>query len=162
MRSLERMKGRASHANFIGIPRQVADSQAFIALPAIARALYVDLRRQHNGHNNGDISAADGVLAPYGWPHSTIHKMLKILVLHGLIEVTRHGGIASMSKITTLYAFTDSPTVRNMDKGIRGAPASWAYKTFVPAKRLKRIRRKEKVHTVNANVQGVDLPRCTE
>lgn len=50
---LERTHGRASYANFIGIRRSVADSAAFMTLSQMARALYVDLRRQFNGHNNG-------------------------------------------------------------------------------------------------------------
>lgn len=131
-RTREKSKGRASHSLFIGIPRSVADSPAFTSLPSWARALYVDLRRQHNGYNNGDICAADGLLVPYGWAHSTIHKGLKYLIGHGLIEKTRQGGIASMSRTPTLYAFTDIPVVANPSKGVNGAMASWAYKQFNP------------------------------
>ena len=155
------MKGRATHANFIGIPRHVADSPAFVTLPPLARALYVDLRRQHNGNNNGDISAADGILARYNWPHSTIHKMLRLLSEHGLIEKTRQGGIASLSRITTLYAFTDLPVVANPVKGIHGSQGSWAYKEFVPPKQVKRTKKNAKVHTMNVNVHDVDLSTST-
>lgn len=154
-RTLLKAKGRATHANFIGIPRQVADSPAYIALPHWVRALYVDLRRQHNGRNNGDICAADGILRRYGWAHSTIHKGLKHLLKHGLIEQTRKGGIASMSQIPSLYAFTDLPVAPNLAKGIRFAQASWAYRDFVPDKST--LKTEAKVHPVDEKVHGLDL-----
>lgn len=135
-----KMRGRASHANFIGIERLVADSAAFKSLPPIARALYLDLRRQFLPWRNGDISAADGILQQYGWSHSTIHKYLKILVKHQLLIRTRNGGIGTMSRITTLYAFADQAIAEIAGKGIKAAPPSIAYKTYVPAEKLRRTR----------------------
>lgn len=159
--TLERMKGRASHGNFIGVRRNVADSPAFLTSSPIARALYFDLRRQFNGHNNGDISAADGILGQYGWPHTTIHKALKALIKHGLIVKTRQGGIASMSKVTTLYAFTDEAIAANEAKGIKGAGPSLAYRDFVPEKPAMHGRKKAKVHTVYLKVHDGNLQRYT-
>lgn len=156
--TLERMKGRATHSNFIGLPRHVADSVAFVTLPAWTRALYVDLRRQYNGNNNGDISAADGMLRQYGWPHSTIHKGLRLLIKHKLIEKTRQGGIASMSRITTLYGFTDMAVVGNPAKGIRGAMATLAYKE-INVTESSGQKNDAKVHPVNAKVHAVDFQR---
>lgn len=161
MRTLEKAKGRATHANFIGIPRQVADSAAFMALPHWARALYVDLRRQYNGRNNGDICAADGILGQYGWSHSTIHKGLKQLVAHGLIEKSRQGGIGPMSRTPTLYAFTDTPTIPNPAKDIRFAQASWAYRSFIPKSADKSSKNKAKVHGVAPKVHAVDIQKST-
>lgn len=128
---------RASYVNFIGIERSVADSPAFISLPAQARALYVDLRRQFNGKNNGDICAADSVLSPYGWAHSSIAKNLLLLVKHGLIVKTRQGGIGAMSRTPTLYGFTDLSIVANPSKGIAGAMPSLAYREFKPDARME-------------------------
>ncbi len=135
-RSYAKAKGRATHADFIGIPRFVADSQAFKSLSPMARALYLDLRRQHNGHNNGQIAAVDAgtLLSPgltgYGWAHSSVHKFLKVLREHGLIEQTRQGGIASMSRTCSLYAFTDAPTVEHKEKGVRGSQPTHAYRYY--------------------------------
>ena len=137
-----RTGARASYHNFIGIERSVADTPAFITMPPIARALYLDLRRQFNGYNNGDICAADGILTKYGWSHSTIHKCLKILREHGLIEVTRQGGIGAMSRTPTLYGFTDQQVIANPAKGISGAMATLAYRNFTPAAKPKRVRKK--------------------
>ncbi len=141
------MKGRASHSDFIGIPRAVADSPAFKLLPPIARALYLDLRRQHNGYNNGQIAAVDkGApwapgLSHYGWAHSSIHKCLKLLLTHGLIEVTRQGGIGSWSRICTLYAFTDCAVIYNREKGVSGSQPTLSYRNFEGSARPKRKRR---------------------
>jgi hypothetical protein len=158
LRALERTHGRASHANFIGIPRAVADSLAFTSLTPLARALYVDLRRQYNGRNNGDICAADGLLGQYGWAHSTIHKLLKELVEHELIKKTRQGGIACMSHIPTLYGFTDIPIMANPAKQIKGEMPSLSYRSFVPIQTAKSAgKKKSKVHKVNDKVHVVNL-----
>lgn len=146
--SHDKAKGRASHADFIGIPRRVANSAAFIALPPIARALYVDLRRQHNGRNNGQIAAVlKGTpdhpgLTSLGWPARSVFKFLGLLIEHGLIEKTRQGGIDYLSHICTLYAFTDLPVVANKEKGIAGAPASLTYLGFSPKERPRRTRKR--------------------
>jgi hypothetical protein len=141
MRTRENTHGRASYANFIGIPRSVADSAAFIALSQLTRALYVDLRRQYNGRNNGDISVADTVLAPFGWAHTSIHKGLKSIIRHGLMVQTRQGGIASLSRICSLYGFTDMPIMANSAKGIAGAAPSLAYREYKPGPVQKRQRK---------------------
>ena len=128
----DKNQSRAGHADFIGIERRVADSPAFITLTALARALYVDLRRQYNGRNNGDICAADYFLGAYGWAHSSIHRAMKEIVAHGLMEKTRQGGIGAMSRTPSLYAFTVLHVIANPSKGIQGAQASRAYLQFVP------------------------------
>lgn len=131
-------KKSASYSDFIGIPRKVADSEAFRSLPPIARALYVDLRRQHNGYNNGQIAAVlKGTedrpgLQAFGWAPRTVYKSLKKLIAHGLIERVRQGGIDHLSKTCSLYAFTDLAVVANKEKGIAGAMPSLAYLQFTP------------------------------
>ena len=162
----KRSGARASYASFVGINRSVADSAAFKSLPPLARALYVDLRRQFKGFNNGDICAADGILRVYGWSHSTIHKLLPQLIKHGLLIKTRQGGIASMSKIPSLYAFTDEQINEFPAKGIKGSPPSLAYRDFTPPAKSKRTRKKHlridsKVHAVDFKVHGIDLHRST-
>ncbi len=152
-----RTGGKARHADFIGIERSVADSTAFIALPLLARALYLDLRRQNNGNNNGDICAALGVLGQYDWASSSIHKGLKALIKHGLIVKTRQGGIGAMSRTPTLYGFTDIPIVANPAKGISGAMPSLAYREFQPVERVRRQRKKSKAHAVSAKLYAVVL-----
>ena len=142
-------RGSARYADFIGIPRKVAESLALKTVPPIGRALYLDLRRQYNGHNNGQIAAVlEGTedrpgLAAYGWPPRSVFKYIKVLLDHHLIEKTRQGGIGAMSKICSLYAFTDLPVVANKEKGIAGSMASLAYLNFTPKEQVQRTRQKK-------------------
>ena len=142
-------RGGAKYADFIGITRKVADSPSFKALPPIARALYLDMRRQFNGYNNGQIAAVlEGTedrpgLAAYGWPPRSVFKYLKVLTEHRLIEKTRQGGIAAMSKVCSLYSFTDLPVMAHKEKGIPGSTASLAYHSFTPKSQVKRTRQKK-------------------
>ncbi len=62
-----------------------------------------------------------------------------------------------MSKIPSLYAFTDIPVVPNPAKGIRFAQASWAYREFVPTKPQPKSNFKTKVHHMNEKVHGIDV-----
>lgn len=151
-----RTGGKARIANFVGIERSVMDTAAFISLSKLARALYLDLRRQYNGRNNGDITIADEVLKPYGWAHSSIHKGVRELIKHGLIVRTRKGGITAPTAVKpSLYAFCDLPVMANPAKGIAGAAPSLAYYRFTPEPRKPRTR-KLRVHSVNATVHAMN------
>lgn len=115
-----------------GIPEAVMDSPGFKSLSPTYRAFYVDLRRQYNGYNNGQIVATEAFLRPLGWARSTIGEGVEQLIKHGLIERVRKGGIASMSKIVSLYAFTDMFAPANKAKGTPNVSASYAFKHYVP------------------------------
>lgn len=149
-----RSKGRATVAQFIGIPRSVSRSEAYKSLPPWCRALYVDLRGQFNGFNNGDFAATDTVLCPLGWAHSTIHKGLKLLIEHRLIERTRTGGLGPRGKTCSLYSMTDLVVEPNEAKGIRGRAPSIAYREFKAPDAW--VNKKNKVHRVTAKVHGVN------
>lgn len=127
----ERNKGRKERGRFMGVSFTVLDSPAFLTLPPLARALYFDLRRQFYGAtNNGLIAATETELKRYGWARSTVKKYLPQLIERGLIEQTRQGGIAYMSKICSLYAFTDYDTVDAPTKNVKGKRASLAYRDW--------------------------------
>ena len=151
----KRAGGRASHANFVGIERTVMDSVAFVSLSKLARALYLDLRRQFNGHNNGDITIADSVLSRYGWSHSSVHKALKEIVEHRLMIRSRKGGVTAPTAVRpSLYAFCDLPVMANPAKGIAGAQPMLSYRQFKPDDRTQQ--RKPRVHHVDGSVHRVD------
>jgi hypothetical protein len=129
----ERNKGRKERGRFLGVSFSILDSPAFLTLPPLARALYFDLRRQFKGAtNNGLIAATETELKRYGWPRSTAKKYLPVLIERGLIEQTRQGGIAYMSKICSLYAFTDCDTVEAPTKGVKQRRATLAYRDWRP------------------------------
>lgn len=115
----------------MGVQFSILDSPAFLTLPPLARALYFDLRRQFKGPtNNGLIAATESELKRYGWARSTAKKYLPMLIERGLIEQTRQGGIAYMSKICSLYGFTDCDIVDAPTKQVRGRRASLAFREW--------------------------------
>jgi len=134
------------------------DSHAYLALGFPARALYVDLRRKLLNTNNGNINATLSTLKHRGWRSSTtLSKALKELIAVGLIAQTRQGGIASMSKICSLYRFTDEDCYDHPKLGIPKSAAGHDYrrfKTLAEAKavvreaRKPRQKKKTKVHKV--------------
>ena len=128
----ERNKGRKEFGRFIALPCTVIDSPAFLTLPALARALYVDMRRQFKGQNNGLIDATQTTLERLGWPRSTVRKYLPLLIERELIVQTRQGGIASMSKICCLYGFTDLDIVSVPTKQVRAQQATHGYRHWKP------------------------------
>jgi len=107
------------------------DSPAYLALGYPARALYVDLRRKLLSTNNGNIDAALSTLRHRGWRSSaTLTRALKELVVVGLIAQTRQGGIASMSKICSLYRFTDEEVHEHPKLAIPRMKATHDYRQY--------------------------------
>lgn len=107
------------------------DSPAYLALGNAARALYVDLRRKLLGTNNGNIEATLSTLKHRGWRSSaTLNKALKELRSVGLIDQTRQGGIAYMSKHCSLYRFTDQEVFEHPKLCIPKMNATHDYRRF--------------------------------
>ena len=93
--------------------------------------LYLDMRYRLTSFNNGDIAAVFSELKHRGWSSkSTLHKALRELETLGFIAQTRQGGIASMSRICSLYRFTDHPCEEKKGKGIGRYAATYDYKKF--------------------------------
>jgi len=140
------------------------DSPAYLALGFPARALYVDLRRKLGQTNNGNIDATLSTLKHRGWRSSTtLNKALKELVAVGLIAQTRQGGIASMSKICSLYRFTDEEVYEHPKLGIPKMTATHDYRRFtslgearaaVREARRPRQEKKRKLHKVQLTTAG--------
>lgn len=70
------------------------DSQAWIDCSAPAKALLLELCRQHNGSSNGRLHLSRAWLAPRGWSRpATVNKLRDELLSLRLILQTRHGGL---------------------------------------------------------------------
>jgi hypothetical protein len=81
--------------------------------------------------NNGNIEAVLSTLKHRGWRSSaTLAKALQELQTVGLIALTRQGGIAAMSKICSLYRFTDEPVFEHPKLGIDACKATFDYLAF--------------------------------
>lgn len=119
---MARTKNRAQELLWQGIKHQrirneVLNSPAWAALGWSSRALYADLRAKLNQFNNGNIEATLASLQERGWcSPATLSNALRELEGAGFIAKTRQGGIASLSKICSLYRFTDLPVFEQKNK----------------------------------------------
>tara|TARA_Y100000052_G_C2949775_1_gene86367 strand:- start:299 stop:757 length:459 start_codon:yes stop_codon:yes gene_type:complete len=98
--------GRSSKSKFWTYSKllhAITDHPDYISLDKTSRALLWDMYRQYNGYNNGNISAAHGVMGKWGWDKKTLLRCRKKLEAAGWIVVTR---IPRAKKEPTLYAFS--------------------------------------------------------
>src|SRR3990167_6010644 len=98
-----KQKGRQESGTFSLIPHSVQDSSNWATCSPTGIKLLLDLFRQYNGHNNGDLCSALSLLAPRGWTRSqTVSLAARELCHYGLLEQTRQGDLHRAS----LYAVT--------------------------------------------------------
>jgi hypothetical protein len=89
IKPVERVEG-----GYAAIPWVVLDSPAYTGASIAAKALLLELARQHNGANNGRLHLAHSWLARRGWPSkSAVEKARAELVERGLIVQTKQGGL---------------------------------------------------------------------
>ena len=88
------------------LPHAVLDSPDYINLRVSSKQLLIDIFRQHNGHNNGDLSASFKLMLARGWTSkSTLKRALDGLLESGLIIKTREGWFQGQhSSRCALYA----------------------------------------------------------
>lgn len=109
----------------------LVDSMAWRCLSPTSKALYVAMRRDLKGTNNGNISATLGDLKHRGIRSSaTLAKGLRELQSLGLIAMTRQGGVAWGKKTCSLYRFTDEESYDLPRLGITGSKTTHEWKTF--------------------------------
>lgn len=78
---------------YTAIPWAVSDSVAYRGCSLAAKALLLDIARQHNGYNNGHLQASYKWLKSRGWnSNSVVQRARKKLEDRGLIVCTRKGG----------------------------------------------------------------------
>lgn len=106
--SREKSKGRRSGGRFAGIPHVVMDHPDYIALCNSARSLLMELSRQYNGHNNGDLSAPFSTMRERGVVKSktTLAKLLRDLEQRQLLIRTREWRFLNPGGRCALYALT--------------------------------------------------------
>ncbi len=116
----------------VRIPLEVLQSPAFIALPASAVKLYLDMLSHLRGTNNGNINAALSELRHRGWRSSaTLAKALRQLEAVGLIAKTRQTtGVHRGSKLCNLYRFTDRDAYAHPKLHVDGHKETRDYKHF--------------------------------
>ena len=109
-RDRRKIKGRSESGRFLKLPHIVLNNEDYINLSYKSKALLTDLAMQYNGHNNGDFSAALGVMRKRGWTrNATLSAATKELVEANLILKTREGKFLNPGAKCTLYAITWEP-----------------------------------------------------
>lgn len=99
-------KGRARNARYAGIPHIVMESENYSKLSGWDVKLLLELAKQYNGGNNGDLSAAWSTMRKQGWRSpGTLNTSIKRLLQFGFIVQSRQGGRHKCS----LYALTWRP-----------------------------------------------------
>lgn len=103
-------KGRSESGRFLALPHIVLNNEDYINLSYKSKALLIDLAMQYNGKNNGNFSAALGVMRKRGWTRSaTLSAATKELVEANLIIRTREGKFLNPGAKCALYAITWEP-----------------------------------------------------
>lgn len=84
----------AVSGSYTPLPHDLLDSVAFLGASDRAKALLLELIRQHTGRNNGHLQLATDWLNRRGWKsHDAIQKGKAELQARGLIAKTRTGGL---------------------------------------------------------------------
>ena len=126
-RNRARIKGRGEAGRYAGIPHAVMLHQDFIALPPNAIRLLLEMARQYNGHNNGDLSAAWTLMQHRGFKSEpTLNKALHELLAGNFIVRTREGRFLNPGRLCALYALTwqavDECPGKNLEIGPTATP----------------------------------------
>lgn len=87
-------KGRRIKGRFTRLPEVVLATRKYSRLSAYAVKLLVDIARQYNGLNNGDLQATYSLMKDQGWrSKGTLAAATRELQEAGFIEMTRQGGM---------------------------------------------------------------------
>lgn len=119
------MNGRGARANrkqgdsrripgrFIALPLSVLDSEAYLSLSAPAKALLIELARQHMGRNNGQLVLTARHLVQRGWrSNDVISRAKRQLVESGLVFETVKGGRPHWASWYALTWYSLDPSER--------------------------------------------------
>ncbi|WP_372377349.1 hypothetical protein ACBZ91_10580 [Vibrio natriegens] len=110
-------KERKNKGRFAGIPIFVMESEAYVALPPLAKCLLYELVAQYNGRNNGYLSLTRTDLKSRGFnSHTSNSKAIKYLIESGLITQTRCGGVAKGKRVCHLFALNWQPIDEKINK----------------------------------------------
>ena len=100
-------KGRKTSGTFLLLPHDCIDHNNFVSLSPRAVKLLIDVARQYNGSNNGDLTACWSIMSKRGWTSKDqLGKAIRELLQRGWLVLTRQG---RRPKVASLYALTWKP-----------------------------------------------------
>ena len=109
---------RGKVGQFILLPNYVLNTKAYISLNHPSIRLLLEVARQYNGKNNGDLTIIYNQLNARGWKSNDVIQRAKTELLNkGFIQETRKGERPNKA---SLYAITWQP-LNIMDKFDIGA-----------------------------------------
>lgn len=127
----EKSKGRKGSGRFAGIPHAVMNHPDYIAVSANAVRLLLEMARQYNGHNNGDMSAAFSVMKKRGFKSkTTLAKSLRELEVRDLIRCSRPWRFINPGSQCALYALTWLAVDECPGKGLELKPTRTPLRSF--------------------------------
>ena len=132
------MRAKPATRRYLRIDDVVYQSDAFRTLHGGALKLWIDLRTQLNGFNNGNLDATMSTLSKRGWTSTaTLQVAIKELMQRGLIDRTRHGKPGPY-RICSLFRFTDLATPKDEKHFVDGKPATYEFKNWRAPEQKKR------------------------
>lgn len=106
-RTFEKTKSRKGGGRYAGIPHAVMNHPDYVALSPNAIRLLLEMAKQYNGHNNGDLSAAFSVLKHRGFgSKTTLAKLLRELQERDILRCSRPWHFLNPGSQCALYALT--------------------------------------------------------
>lgn len=98
-----RRKKRKGSGRFVSIPHVILDSAAWKSLSSDACRLYVELKRRHNGQNNGFITLSYREAAQViNGGKSTAYARMQELQEHGFVRMVNKGQFQNRHATTWL------------------------------------------------------------
>jgi len=99
------MARRSKSGRFIAIPHSVLHCPDYIALTPVAKVLLIELTRQYNGKNNGDLTLAWSIMRERGFnAESTVLRGKKNLLERKIVTEVRKGIAKKGVRLCSLYA----------------------------------------------------------
>ena len=145
-------RGRAKNGRFAGIPHSVMDSESYYLSSGNALKLLLELVKQYNGHNNGNLSAAFSNLKSRGWRSKrTLARCLKELMERGLIVKTREGWFRNPGARCALFALTWLRIDECQGKDLELGPTLGPYRSFAVENFTKPGTESDTSSTLNVN-----------
>ena len=124
-------RGRAKNGRYAGIPHFVMESDRYYRSSGNALKLLLELAKQYNGHNNGDLSEAFSVLKSRGWrSKKTLARCLNELMERELIVKTREGWFSNPGGRCALFALTWRAIDVCEGKDLELGPTSAPFRSF--------------------------------
>jgi hypothetical protein len=125
--------GAGGRTRFLAVDETIYNSLAWRTLPGSAAKLWLDLKLQYRGNNNGQIIATMSVLEKRGWKSKAkLARALETLIERGFLVCTRKAR-PNVYHIASMYGFTDKDVAANAELDIAGSRPTHAYLNWVPA-----------------------------